>query len=209
MHIAFSPSPCITPQLIGQPLIAACQYATTYNLAIKLSGYKYDDDIPAGTIIHQIPTAGTPIKPHQSLHIIISQRPELPLAPNLAGKPLSTLQSDSSLTHYHLHSSYPTSSCFAQSPLPGTPVLHNNLIAYISSGDHTPIVWPDFTGYSVYEVQQFLHKHAITASYNHSHPVAPAHQCINCVIIDQIPRAGSILSCEKLQKIRIAFTVTR
>ena len=97
---------------------------------------------------------------------------------------------------YTLPSIYPKGLCFAQIPLPQEPIEDTMLTLYVSGGNKKPILWPDFRQLPVSDVTNFLRTHAIEASVIHEHACLPNHTCASCIVTDQRPLAGSLISLD-------------
>jgi hypothetical protein len=200
----------VTPSLVGVSVAQACVIASRHEVTIKLLGDKEDNDVPAGTVLRQTPQAGNLIKPHQSIHVLISKQQALPRAPHIIGmhqKALLSIDNSSPIKIYAVPCIHPTGICFAQTPLPDELITNNNLIAYISVGTAKPIIWPCLTGQLVQDVLALLETHAITIDLIHTYPVPHYHRCHDCRVIHQNPRPGSLLILDSRKPMTIQLQV--
>ncbi len=187
-----------TPSVVGKHIHEAFAILSAHNLNARLLEEKEDPYLPAGTVISQTPQAGQKIKPYQSLFMLLSKKPSLINAPHCLDKTdsdITSLLKKNSIRAkiYRLPSIYPKGLCFAQIPLPQTPIDDAMLTLYISDGNRKPIIWPDFTQLCVTEVTNFLQTHAIEATIIHERPCTSQHTCISCIVTDQRPLAGSLI----------------
>ena len=68
-----STSPTLTtPSLVGQNLNKAVEILSQKNLNIRIVGHKDESEWPEGTIVSQTPSAGTAIKEHQALYLVVA-----------------------------------------------------------------------------------------------------------------------------------------
>jgi len=200
----------VTPSLVGVSIAQGCVIASRHDVTIKLLGDKEDKDVPAGTILRQTPQAGHLIKPHQSIHVLISKQQALPHAPHIIGmykEALMVLDNSSPIKIYEVPSIHPTGICFAQIPLPDELITHNNVIAYIAAGNTKPIIWPCLTGQLVQDVLALLETHTITIDLIHTYPKPHYHRCQDCRVIHQNPRPGSLLVLDPRKPMTIQLQV--
>lgn len=203
-------SAIVAPSLVGLSIAQACALTSRHDLTIKLLGDKEDTDVPAGTVLRQIPQAGNLIKPYQSMHVLISKQPALPCAPRLIGMHKSALASTTATAQikiYEVAGMHQTGICFAQTPLPDEPITNNTLIAYVSAGNVKPIIWPCLTGQLVQDVLALLEMHAVTVDLIHTHPQPHYHRCQDCRVVHQNPRAGSLVILDSHNPLTIQLQV--
>jgi len=105
-------------------------------------------------------------------------------------------------TAYSLASSYPHEYCLAQTPGAGEPLNNHQLITYIAAADEKPMLVPDFEGYPLEEVLQSLAQYDIQAKVTHERTPAKEHTCAACIVADQRPRAGSLISLKQLKQMQ-------
>lgn len=201
MYQLFHAPEFATPSVVGKNIHEAFAIVSAHNLNARLLEEKEDPYLPSGTVISQSPQAGQKIKPYQSLFVLLSKKPSQIYAPHCLHKTdsdiLSTLQTHKIRAKiYTLPSIYPKGFCFAQIPLPQEPIEDSLLTLYVSGGNKKPIIWPDFTQLPVSDVTDFLHTHAIEASIVHEYPCLSNHTCTSCIVTDQRPLAGSLISLD-------------
>lgn len=187
-----------TPTVIGSSIADACDSTTAHNLALKIMGYMHTAHLPPGIIVNQTPAPGSKIKAHQSLYVVVSKEPNTASAPDLVGMKESAIMASLysrtfNITCYQVPSHKPRGECIAQIPKSGTIVSDNRIILYISDKQPKPVIWPDFRGLLIGDVQQILAPHHITLSCTHTKPQPPEHVCMNCIVVQHHPSAGSLV----------------
>lgn len=210
-----SPAPVLpAPALIGQSLDKAAVILSQKNLNLRIIGYKDEPDLLEGTIISQTPSAGSAIKEHQALYLVIARKP-LPLQmPDLQNKTaqeaLKIIESRSiSAKVAPLPSDNQNQQCIAQHPASGMAITEQGIIIYTNQ-NQKPVIMPNLKRKSVDETLSFLQLHGCLAEILHSIPSQQDHQCNNCIILDQRPIAGSLLiiTPEKPLKVQLQVGVT-
>lgn len=201
MHQLFHIPEFATPSVVGKNIHEAFAVLSSHNLNARLLQEKEDPYLPSGTVISQTPQAGQAIKPYQSLFLLLSKQPSRINAPHCLQKKdtdiASLLQAHKTRAKiYRLPSVYPKGLCFAQIPLPQEPINDTMLTLYVSDGNKKPIIWPDFTQLPVPDVIDFLQTHDIQASIVHEHPYTAHQTCSACIVTDQRPLAGSLVSLD-------------
>lgn len=199
------------PLLIGKTVSNAIITISDYDLNTRIVAQKEDAELPAGTIVNQTPLPGTKIKPHQTMYLVISRKPNLQKAPHLHDKPLSeiiTVCEHRGLTfeNYHLSSSRPKNTCIAQLPAPGHDIVDKQLLVYLSAGEQKSIVWPSFKGKTVREVKEFFQGKESEPIFIHA-PITIHELLDTCQVIDQRPPAGTLID-HKDSKVTAQFQVS-
>jgi eukaryotic-like serine/threonine-protein kinase len=173
-------------------------------VSVKVTGQKEDITLPTGTVIGQHPLPGQKIKLNQSIHVIISQRPAPVKAPLLTGLTVLEIKhllegSGLRCKVAYLESEQPEGRCFAQFPASGMDVLEVLIIAYISLGTSSLRLCPDFKGYQVSEIKEFLKPYDITLQ-----EFDGAVQSTRGGVIDsQNPPPGSFLDLKKRPRLYV------
>ena len=198
----FSSQPLIMPSLEGLTLEQALTQASEHQLTLQLLGQKEDTTLQPGTILSHTPHAGDSIKAKQTVFVVIAQQPTQQQAPCLHG--MQTTEIETLLKRKKIR--YQTVSvtpcvhnpyCIAQTPPAGTTLTDNGIVLYMHSESSTRVLCPDFTGYSVAEINSFLAPYGITPTFFHTHQQSPNHSCDNCRVTAQKPLAGSFINLYK------------
>lgn len=210
VHSLYQSKKTETPTLIGKPLPEALALASSKNLNIRLLEEQEDDELPQGTIISQNPSAGTTIKPNQTVFCVSSRKP-IYIAPNL----ISTnhemalrrvkdqgIHADS----YLLESCYPKGVCFAQSPNPQTQLENKSMILYVSSTSSKPIIMPNLKNQLIDDVIEFLKPYNISPSitYN-SNP--DEQRGTEWIVTAQRPLAGSLVRLDPEKPLQLQLHI--
>jgi len=211
----FQPKEFTTPAIVGKQLLKAISILSDHKLNIRFLAQKEDSDLPQGTILSQKPLPGRKIKANQAIYVVISKKPPKIPCPALLNKSLDTFLKDLENKHirnnsYFLPSSYPKHNCFAQYPHPLTPLEGKHVITYISDGNKKPVILPDFRNKRITKVVEFLKKYEphIKTEIIHSPASKFGHICNeNCVISDQRPLAGSIITLDEKKPIAVHLKV--
>ena len=196
-----------TPHLVGKQVHEILPITSHYRLNLRLISQKEEIDLPEGIILNQTPAPGTAIKPHQPLFIVTTKKPVSLQTPHCIGKEIDQLISHLKEKNIHprvysLPHIYPLNHCFAQSPDPQEPLEKNRLILYVSAGNNKPIIWPNFIGYNLEEVKEFLHNHTIDPYIINDFP-----QNNNSIIIDQRPLAGTLLTMDQHNPVSVQLRI--
>lgn len=185
------------PALIGLELNHAVKIISDLHLYPKLLEERLDSDTPAGTIIQQIPAAATPVKPGQTICLVITKQPQLIQAPTYSGMHKTAVENHAAtagirLRTYILPSNYPSGTCIGQWPSPETPLEGSKMIVYYAAADPKAVLIPDMRGLSVSEVQELCLKYGLPAPIIHTKNTNQASP--RSTITDQRPLPGAILA---------------
>jgi len=201
------------PALVGTNLQHALGASSNSHLNLQLVGQREDRDIPAGTIISQMPHAGRKLRPNQSLFVVITTAPPLQPMPKLVGTPherikliLGPLSIKSKL--FFVPSIYPTGNCIGQTPLPHQPATLEPALIYCAQQSCRPIIWPDFVGHSLENATAFLRDHQIAVQVNHEKPRPKSPDPAEATVTDQRPLAGSLLVIDPEQPPMVQLQAT-
>ncbi len=197
-----------TPNVLGCHLSEAISRLSAKNLNSRLLSYKENDLVHEETILSQNPSPESSIRPQQTVFLVVSCKKKHPQTPSCIGKHIETLQSD--LAEYpfdykiqYVPSNHPKGTCIAQIPDKETE-LSSKLTLYISQKSKTDLVLlPSFKQRSLYEVLSFLKDNALSFSIFHTHEPTSNHTCINCIVIDQKPLAGSFINIKNPPTIQL------
>lgn len=211
MHLILKPADVIMPSVVGTNIQDAFALLSSLQLHPRLLAHKEDRDLPAGTVLRQIPEAAQRIKVNQSVYLLLSSRPLDILAPCAIGNKEDTITSLEEhgirLKKYVLPNFAPQGTCFAQFPSANEPIDSSSFIIYISGGMKKLILWPRFEHRLVTEAVAFLKQHGIAAELIHTQEQENTHDCSQCYILQQNPRAGSFLVLDHTKPIKVQFLV--
>jgi len=218
IQLLFSADQQNTPNIIGKSLQESCELLSEQNLNIRILARKEDPDLPPHTIVSQTPQPNDKIKPHQSVYVVITAHAATNLAPALLGKPLDVISEELEKLNLkpivHLvPSPYPTGTCIAQLPRPNELISKNKITIYCAAENKKPIIWPNFKGKSLGAVKELLETVSITPQIIPQPSFMRATHAHNsdfpdsCIVIDQRPRAGTLLNLDANKPITVQLSV--
>lgn len=199
------------PALVGLPLSKAVMELSEKQLNVRMLAFHEDPDIAPGTIINQIPAAGSLIKPHQRVFVVVAKEPETLKAPRLVGVAYEQAQQIAKKHDIHVKqfpivsSAYPQQMVIAQWPHEGNALHDKAMVAYVCAGNESMVLFPDFFGIAVPVVKEFCAQQGIAldiayvSAYDEKYP----HE--QCVVKNQRPLAGSLLDMSKGIKAQISI----
>ncbi len=95
----------------------------------------------------------------------------------------------------------------AQLPRPGETIEKNNITIYCAAQNKKPIIWPDFSQKQLGPVKELLETIQIQPQIFHN-PTQDRHEVSDtCLVIDQRPRAGTILMLDEKKPIHVQLSV--
>lgn len=83
----------VVPKIEGKSLIDALQTVSALDLSLQHESTDFDETMPAGTIIRQLPPAGMRIRTGRAVRVVISKGGQAAFVPDVAGKRLAEAQS--------------------------------------------------------------------------------------------------------------------
>jgi beta-lactam-binding protein with PASTA domain len=211
----FSPSSVSTPRLLSKTITQAILILSDLNLNARILREQEDASLPEGTVIHQIPAAGTIIKKNQSIFCIITCKPKLHNIPSLLGKTANELDTYAHekkvvIKKYYLHHATPQGHCFGQFPAPHRPNTGEVIRVYISDGPNKTVLIPSLKDLTVAEASTLLDEYAIPYSILHREPIkTPLHECAQCTVVNQRPLSGTIVNLQKPPLMQLEVTSVR
>ena len=203
----------LTPAIVGQSIEKALLVLSSHNLNIRIITAKDDPDLPEGTIISQTPAPGKLIKKNQALYVAITQKPAPLLIPSLENKTLDeikqiTQQLPFTTKLFPIPTDLSTHLSLAQCPQAHEKLLDNTLIVYYSQPANKPVIMPNFKDKKVEDVVNFLSLQGITPTILHTNRfLEPHHDCKYCIVTDQRPLAGSLVTLLPDKPIQIQLQV--
>ena len=205
----FIPEPILpVPSVVGKNIIDTIDTLSHHNLSVKIISKKEDETIKEVKTIQQIPAAGTPVKPRQTIHLIISEPTKTLLMPTLMNMDEKTWKR--SLHNYKkiivpiiTDQSHYISQCIAQLPEKNSS-LESTCTLYITTAEDTYIV-PHFIDRSVFEVEDILKKNGIPYTF-YEESRRPHHSLLETArIIEHQPVAGTLFSIKNPPKLYLTI----
>ncbi|MBE6421475.1 MAG: PASTA domain-containing protein [Elusimicrobium sp.] len=80
------------PDITKKPITQALDMLAAQNLALKQAGIEYAQDVPPGSVLRQIPSAGSTVREGRVIRVWISQGDEMVFVPNTVGTDLRAAQ---------------------------------------------------------------------------------------------------------------------
>ena len=80
------------PDITKKPVTAALNSLASVNLALKQAGLEYAENVPPGSVLRQIPTAGSTVREGRVIRVWISQGDEMVFVPSVEGLDLRAAQ---------------------------------------------------------------------------------------------------------------------
>ncbi len=191
------------PALIGQTVANATLILAQHHLNFRILAQKEDNDLPHGTILSQLPSAGKLMRLNQSVFCVISKKTSSIPAPNCVGISLASAQSCcaalSITPHiYYVPSFLPANICIAQSPDFGESINDRSIMLYCAAPSSSLMIIPSFIGVSVNDALSALELYQIKPLVMHAKNHALSGTKNKYTIVEQKPLAGSILDINSL-----------
>jgi beta-lactam-binding protein with PASTA domain len=208
LHILLQSPSFTTPDITGMHLVEATKLLSSYQLHPEIIQIKEDRDMKAATILHQKPKAGRLIKKNQTVYVVISEKPAAQLAPSCIGLSVEQIKEAANAIglkpkFYYIPYSYLSNRCFGQWPSAEQPIKNRSLICYIAQEKQNLVIYPDFKGQTLESVINALKEQRIT---HYQTDITPEpHRTY--YILDQLPKAGSILNLMEPEKLIIQLKI--
>lgn len=188
-----------TPSIVGLSLSQATKILSEQHLNMRIVGEKADQTVTPETILHQQPNAGLHIKAHQTVFVVVAQKPISPQTPlflNLTTPQAQEILNKQAITAkwYSLPSEAPTDTVIAQDPPPYVD-LNKSVTLYRAMAEQTSYIMPQFLNHSLSTVIPFLNKHHVP--FNTLYPNGVTYSNTHCIIREQRPLAGSLINLHK------------
>lgn len=195
----YHPKEIETPALVGKSIEQALAILSEHNLNVRLLTYKEDETLAQGTIVSQTPCQTQKIKPNQSVFLIVSTKPKKIKAPNLLGLSINdidpiTKKNKIHVQSFYIQSNYPQNQCFAQQPMPGQDLVDDTMLIYLCTPKSNMVLIPHLKDKPLATVLEFLKTHNVTYEITHTSLSSLNHECNNCIVSDQRPLSGSIVT---------------
>lgn len=80
------------PDLTKKPLSAALNLLSSNNLALKQAGVEFNQEVPPGSVLRQLPSAGSTVREGRVIRVWVSQGDEMVFVPSVTGSDLRAAQ---------------------------------------------------------------------------------------------------------------------
>ena len=155
----------LVPDISGKSSVNALRVLSENNLAMKIGGYEFNETVPIGTVLRQIPDAGSTVREGKIVRVVFSQGGESVFTPNLIGLPLRNaelLLRQRQLVLGEVSESYSLKAekgtVLSQDPKPELSVSKNTMVQVAVSAGLPPagiVMMPDFRQKKSDEAQQW------------------------------------------------------
>lgn len=162
----------MVPDLKGKSVGTALELASSAGLALKKEAEEFDDSVPAGAVLRQMPAAGMTVREGKAVRVVLSQGGETVFLPSLVGLPLRNaeiLLRQRSLLLGEVGESYSLKlekgMVLSQDPAAETSLEKNALVnVVISAGPPPPgvVLMPDFRQKAVGELSDWAAGHGLS-----------------------------------------------
>ena len=188
------------PDLVNKPISQALDLLAKQNLAAKQAGVEFAQNVPPGSVLRQIPSAGSTVREGRIIRVWLSQGDEMVFVPNTVGSTLrdgqlairqAGLNIEKVENAYSL--TYEKGVIIAQNPKPDSMVQKGTKVALISSNGAPPasvVLVPNFKSKKLSEATLWASNHDINLIIKED----PASVFPNGVIAEQSPAADSQVS---------------
>ena len=165
MRAAIHRKDVLVPDMVGKPLLQGLDLLAAANLGVRKTGAEPNNTMPPGTVLRQIPPAGSQVREGKIIRVVLSQGGESAFVPDVSGQTLRaaeiTLRSNFlSLGEIRAQPSlkYPKDIVISQDPAPRS-VVPQNALVHLTVSDGPPqngvLLMPDFTGKTWDDVQNW------------------------------------------------------
>ncbi|OGR52234.1 MAG: hypothetical protein A2049_04175 [Elusimicrobia bacterium GWA2_62_23] len=200
----------LVPDISGKSSVNALQALSENNLAMKIEGYEFNEAVPIGTVLRQVPGAGSTVREGKIVRVVFSQGGESVFTPNLIGLPLRNaelLLRQRQLVLGEVSESYSLKAekgtVLSQDPKPELSVSKNTMVQVVVSAGVPPagiVMMPDFRQKKSEEAQQWASQNSLSLTLSDD----PASLFPGGTVIDQSPAPDTVVSGES----RISLTVS-
>ena len=190
----------LVPDISGKSSVNALQSLSELNLAMKIEGYEFNESVPIGTVLRQVPGAGSTVREGKIVRVVFSQGGESVFTPNLIGLPLRNaelLLRQRQLVLGEVSESYSLKAekgtVLSQDPKPELSVSKNTMVQVVVSAGVPPagiIMMPDFRQKKSDEAQQWAAQSGVSLRLSEdANSLFPGG-----TIIDQDPQPDTVVS---------------
>ena len=199
------------PDLTKKPVSQALDLLAKENLAAKQAGVEFAGDVPPGSVLRQIPSAGSTVREGRIIRVWVSQGDEMVFVPNTVGKTLREAQlaiRQAGLNVTQVENAYSLTyakgTVITQNPEPDSMVQKGTSVSLVSSNGMPPasvVLIPNFKGKKLAEATLWASGQDINLIIKED----PESVFPNGVIALQRPQADSQVA----PKSKVEITVSR
>ena len=202
------------PDLTKKPVSQALDLLAQQNLAAKQAGVEFAQDVPPGSVLRQIPSAGSTVREGRIIRVWISQGDEMVFVPNTVGTTLrdgqlairkAGLNIEKVENAYSL--TYEKGVIISQTPKPDSMVQKGTSVSLISSNGQPPasvVLVPNFKSKKLAEATLWASNQDINLIIKEE----PDSVFPNGVIAEQSPKADSQVSPKSTVQVIVSRRAT-
>lgn len=202
------------PDLTKKPVSQALDLLAQQNLAAKQAGVEFAQDVPPGSVLRQIPSAGSTVREGRIIRVWISQGDEMVFVPNTVGTTLrdgqlairkAGLNIEKVENAYSL--TYEKGVIISQTPKPDSMVQKGTSVSLISSNGQPPasvVLVPNFKSKKLAEATLWASNQDINLIIKED----PDSVFPNGVIAEQSPKADSQVSPKSTVQVIVSRRAT-
>lgn len=190
----------LVPDISGKSSVSALQTLSELNLAMKIEGYEFNEAVPIGTVLRQMPHSGSTVREGKTVRVVFSQGGESVFTPSLIGLPLRNaelLLRQRQLVLGEVSESYSLKAekgtVLSQDPKPELSVSKNTMVQVVVSAGEPPagiVMMPDFRQKKSDEAQQWAASNSVQLSISED----PGSLFPGGTVIDQDPQPDTVVS---------------
>ncbi len=166
----------VMPDLVGKPISGALDRLSPLKLAIFKEGSEFNSSVPIGSILRQIPPAGTKVREGKTIRVVLSQGGETVFTPTVMGLPLRNAEMmlrQSQLTLGEVMESYSLRKAkglvLSQDPRGESSVERNSMVNVVVSAGEPPegiVLMPDFSRKNINEASKWAAEYGLKLIVN-------------------------------------------
>lgn len=200
----------IVPEITGKSSVYALETLSKIKLSAYIEKYEFKEDDPIGTVIKQIPEAGTTVREGKTVRITVTQGGETVFTPTLSGMSLRNaelLLRQSQLSLGEVSTAYSMrvekGTVLSQDPKPETSVSKNSMVNVTVSNGAPPsgvLMMPDFRQKDRETVRVWAEKNDVKVNFSED----PNSTFPNGTVIDQDIEPDTLLNGKSKVKITVS-----
>lgn len=202
ISIIFPKKEFIVPNITGKSLQNSLYILSNKSLNLNMLKELIVTDLPEGTVLSQVPAAGSKVKKNQNIFVTVSKKPKAFKVPDfleLDSKKINEQSSKLSLSprFYWLETFYPVNNCVAQTPRPDQNLDNKKIILYISKGLNSFYIVPNLKNCSLESLNEYLDSEKVNLDVYAKNQKILTRDKAKLIVIEQKPMAGSIVDLSK------------
>lgn len=192
-----------TPNLIGCKVIKSLRLASEYQLNISIIEEVVDQNVPPETVVNQYPRPGLKTRPHQTIFVTITKKPDILRAPDFLEKSWDDIVVVAKSMHLDVRQIFTPflftcNMCFAQVPEPGVEMIDRKMLVYVAQPTQSLFVVPSLIGLSIPAVKAVLSRVSMGLEF-----LGGDNFGDECSVRGHNPQPGSIINPVKQQHVQV------